>query len=60
MRLVNKKDRAIYDVSTADDGHGGFMIFAEVVYWDNSRLSHDHYMHYRTLAEFNNDWEDIN
>lgn len=56
MQLKNKQDNETYMVSTESDAHGGFMIFAKksTSYSDTSSFC----MHYRSLAEFNDEWED--
>lgn len=55
MRLRNKTDNAIYNVSTETDNFKGFMIFAEA---ELSEENDDFVMHYRSLEEFNEEWED--
>lgn len=57
MHLKNKENGKLYLVRTEDDRHGGFMIFATEV---ANKLPFDSFcMHYRTLAEFCRDWDDI-
>lgn len=55
MELRNKDDGVIYHVRTEDDHHEGFMIFATTT----SSLGEDFCMHYRSLKEFNEEWEDL-
>ncbi len=60
MKLKNKNDGRIYRVLTESDCHGLFRIFAtpldEVV---ESVDEAQFVMHYRTLADFCKDWEDV-
>lgn len=54
MKLKNKTNGEVYLVSTETDGRT-FMIFAKP-------FNHDlavYCMHYRTLAEFCEEWEDV-
>lgn len=54
MELRNRSNGGIYEVSTETDG-GGFMIYAKA-----RNITLDSFcMHYRSLEEFNNDWEDV-
>lgn len=55
MKLRNKKDHAIYNVRTEADGRDGFFIFA----FNESADNVDFCMHYLTLKEFTDEWEDI-
>lgn len=57
MELKNKKDGKLYHVRTEDDQHGGFMVFASEI--GTSFFDRDFCMHYRTLAELCEEWEDI-
>lgn len=54
MRLKNKTDNAIYNVSTETDNFSGFMIMARALSEEND----DFVMHYRSLEEFTEEWED--
>lgn len=54
MELRNRSDGDIYIVSTETDD-GGFMILARSI--DNKHPAF--FMHYRTLNEFTEDWEDV-
>lgn len=55
MRLRNKNNGRIYKVRTETDNFGGFMIYAvDSNFNDNQNFV----MHYRTLEEFCNEWED--
>lgn len=56
MQLKNKEDGEIYWVITEDDKHEGFMIYAKCA---SSYSRNDFCMHYRSLAEFNEDWQDV-
>lgn len=56
MKLKNKKDGRIYKVTTEDDRHRTFRIFAIPV--DALDFDEQFVMHYRTLADFCKDWED--
>ncbi len=62
MRLRNKNDNAIYNVSTETDNFKGFMIFAEAEFLAETLVGHvggkDFVMHYRSLEEFTKEWED--
>lgn len=53
MELRNKEDGEIYHVETQDDD-GRFRVFA-VRFPDN----YSFVMHYRSIEEFLNDWEDL-
>lgn len=57
MELYNKQDGQRYAVSTEEDGRGGFMIVARPT---NPRKPdiHTFCMHYRSVAEFCEEWED--
>lgn len=55
MKLRNRRNGLIYYVQTEDDSHGGFCIFARSI---PDRKRDSFVMHYRTLAEFNEEWED--
>lgn len=57
MDLRNKKDKQIYTVRTEDDRHGDFRIYATPR--NLAQLDKSFVMHYKTLAEFCGDWEDI-
>lgn len=58
MRLRNKTDNAIYNVSTETDNFKGFMIFAEAETLAGHVGGDDFVMHYRSLEEFTEEWED--
>lgn len=56
MQLKNKEDGEVYKVTTEADGHSGFMIFAE----SGNRFARDSFcMHYQSLKEFTDEWEDV-
>lgn len=57
MKLKNKRDGKKYLVSTEEDGHRGFVIFASLE-GHPEIYDGDFCMHYRSLAEFLDDWED--
>lgn len=57
MILLNRRDRTEYLVSTEDDGQGGFMIMATPLAPEPD--AHRFVMHYDTLRELCEDWEDI-
>lgn len=57
MDLRYKENHLIYHVSTVDDEVDGFYIFAEVIEGHTKDVTF--FMHYRSLAEFCNDWEDV-
>lgn len=63
MKLRNKIDGHIYYVSTYSDEYDGFVIFARAelsyVTLDGTVGGKDFCMHYRSLAEFNDEWEDV-
>ncbi len=50
------KDGVRYMVATESDGHAGFMIFAVPM---DEAMGAEFCMHYRSLAELNAEWEDI-
>lgn len=58
MRLRNKTDDLCYIVTTEDDGYGGFMIKATPIATDLPGVS-SFCMHYRSLVEFCEEWEDF-
>lgn len=55
MRLRHKLDGTIYNVRTESDYHDGFFIFA----YNQDPSTPDFCMHYRSLQEFTDDWEDV-
>lgn len=55
MQLKNKKDGRVYHVRTEEDGSSGFMIFALSGDMDTT----DFCMHYCSLKDFNDEWEEI-
>lgn len=57
MELRNRQNKCIYIVSTVDDENEGFYIFAEV--FKGITKDKTFFMHYRSLAEFCDDWEDV-
>ncbi len=54
MELRNKKDGKKYWVSTENDEHFGFMIFARA----GGGQATNFCMHYRSLKDFYEEWED--
>ncbi len=54
MELINRNNHAIYHVSTVEDD-GGFYIYAQ----PNNHNVSSFYMHYHSLEEFCEDWDDI-
>lgn len=57
MILRNKEDKQIYLIKTEDDRHGEFRIYA--VPKNCVMLNKSFVMHYRTLKEFTDEWEDV-
>lgn len=56
MELRNKKDGNVYDVNTEADLES-FYILARA--HDQRIKNANFFMHYRSLQEFTDDWEDI-